>query len=155
MCEQLENILLRKLLSELNLKTYYITNKDHYSYDAVFTTQSGITGIIEAKVRSKEYDDYFLEVSKLDLLINASKSSNSKILYVNFLPTDDPSVWNYILFNISYRTRKWSEGGTPDLKLIRANDKTFISNEKRDKWMILLKYDAINDQRGTIKLSNL
>lgn len=152
----MEKLLTRYLLSHMGgIKSFYLTS-EHYAYDAVAVTKSEITTLIETKVRDNKidvYPDYILEVEKLEKLVNAAKPNNHKILYINFFKTYEPEKWDYIIFNITGRIRKWDEE-KPEVKCIYANDKTFVSKQnKRDKWVILLKYDESMDQRGQINLN--
>lgn len=153
----MEKLLTRTLLSSMRgIERFYLTSEDHLPYDAVATTVSGISTLIETKVRNfsiNNYQEFILEIEKLDKISNAAKSNNLKILYINFFKTDEPEKWDYIIFNITGRIRKWDEE-KPEVKCIYANDKTFVSTmNKRDKWVIMLKYDITIDQRGTISLN--
>lgn len=153
----MERLLGHYLLSHLKgIKSFYLTDA-HVAYDAVAVTKSDITTLIEIKVRDNtinQYPDWILEVEKLDKLSNAAKAKNHKILYINFFKTEAPEKWDYIIFNMTGRIRKWSEGDKPELRCLFANDKTFVSKEdKRDKWVIMLKFDDSMDERGSLNLN--
>jgi hypothetical protein len=153
----MEKLLGHYLLSHLKgIKSFYLTEA-HLPFDAVAVTKSEITTIIEIKVRDNtinQYPDWILEVEKLDKLVNAAKAKNHKILYINFFKTEVPEQWDYIIFNITGRLKEWNEHGPPAPQCILANDKTFVSKEnKREKWIIKLKYEEDKDQKGRINLN--
>lgn len=155
--EDMERLLGHYLLSHLKgIKSYYLTDA-HLPYDAVAVTNSEISALIEIKVRDNtinQYPDYILEVEKLDKLVNAAKAHNHKILYINFFKTEVPEQWDYIIFNITARLREWAEHGPPSAQCILANDKTFVSKDnKREKWIIRLKYEDDKDQKGRLRLN--
>jgi hypothetical protein len=153
----MEKILTHYLLRHMSgIKSFYLTEA-HLCFDAVAVTNSGITTLIETKVRDNnvnQYPDYILEIEKLDKLMNAAKAKDHKILYINFFKTDAPETWDYIIFNITGRLREWSEHGPPTPQCLLANDKTFVSTEKkREKWILRLKYESDKDQKGTLNLN--
>jgi hypothetical protein len=157
MFEDREKYLAHYLLSHLKgVKSFYLTGA-HLPFDAVAVTKSDITTLIEIKVRDNtinQYPDHILEVEKLDKLVIAAKAKNHKILYINFFKTEAPEQWDYIIFNMTGRIREWNEHGPPTAQIILANDKTFVSKEnKREKWIIKLKYEDDKDQKGSLNLS--
>lgn len=155
--ENMEKLLTHYLLSHIGgIKSFYLTEA-HLPFDAVAVTKSDLTALIEVKVRNNlidQYPDYILEIEKLDKLVNAAKAKDHKILYINFFKTEVPEQWDYIIFNISGRLREWNEHGAPTPQCILANDKTFVSKEnKREKWIIRLKYEDDKDQKGSFNLN--
>lgn len=98
--QQIENILRQGKESMV----YYTDIFKHDIYDALYQfTIDGTpkkTWIIEAKIRTKEYDTMQLEIKKYKDLKNKILTDYTDIIYVNFLPTGS-YIWNLTKLSLS------------------------------------------------------
>lgn len=154
--QTMERLLTDCLLSRFtNIQSYQLVNA-RLCYDA-YMKMNDRTYLIEVKVRGFEidkYDSYFLEVVKLNNLQISAKAGSLGILYINYFKTEDPNIYDYIIFNMDARFKEWALGNTPKIETISMNSKTFVSTEdKIPKFVIQLKYEKNKDSKGTIKIS--
>jgi hypothetical protein len=154
--QTMERLLTGCLLSRFkNIQSYQLVNA-RLCYDA-YMKMNDRTYLIEVKVRQFEidkYDSYFLEMAKLNNLQTSAKAGNLGILYINYFKTEDPEIYDYIIFNMDARFKEWAKGNTPAIQTISMNERTFVSTDSKiPKFVIQLKYEKNKDKKGTITLN--
>lgn len=122
----------RKILQEIQqmypniFKTEIVFTENKYDhYDAYYHTLKKNklkTTLIEIKIRDKEFDNYILQKDKIDNIKKEIENSdlkniNTKILYMNILPT---KVYFFDITNLNKQVHK-----------LKTNKATSISREEK------------------------
>lgn len=138
------------------IKSYTFT-QGRICYDGHFTTVNDTNVLFEVKVRDFEvnkYPDFILQTDKLLNLIKRSKTMGiGHIYYINYFKTSDPTIFSYIVFNLTARIEEWKKTKVPVIKKYMNNETYKSTTYKVEKAVVMLKFNSNIDQQGHFNLN--
>jgi hypothetical protein len=149
--ERNERALAAQMFNTFNktIKAYKFTS-GKICYDGYYITDDNDKEVIfEIKVRNTQIDQYPDYILQADKANNLSKWHNKghQVKYINFFKNEN-GQYDAIIFDLSYRIELWRKQGYENVIEYKwMNNATYISNQKIQKPVIMIKYDPTIDMK--------